>query len=251
MTTMNPQSKTMRQSTLDKKNELSLNSGKSLSIYFKILINYAQMVSIIHNLELKWPFYVTTYLKVTGNVGTISTELLSLDCLISDYNIDINAIYLKALITILIYTMFLTTASFIFTMRQVIFRKKRQINKLIILAIVLSIMIQPNSIKETSNIFNCQKIQEQSYLTRQMSILCYTFDHKKWVYKFFFSDELIPNFIIKMTLFGIPILLFWIVLYPITCLFYLIFHRKQLENIQIKIKMGFYLNGYKKNYFYW
>ena len=42
-------------------------------------------------------------------------------------------------------------------------------------------MIQPNSIKETSNIFDCQEIENESYLSRQISILCYTFDHIDWV----------------------------------------------------------------------
>ena len=163
--------------------ERNFNSAKSLSIYIKIFINYAQMVSIIHSLELKWPYYVANYLKITGNVGTISSELLSLDCLIYDYEINMSPIYLIALMNILIYAIFLLIASSYFMMRQILLNKKRQINKLIILAVVLSIMIQPNSIRETSNFFNCQEIENKSYLIRQISIVCYTSDHKEWVFK--------------------------------------------------------------------
>ena len=165
-----------------KSDHISLKSGKSLSIFIKIFINYAQMVSIIHSLELKWPYYVTTYMKVTGNIGTISSEFLSLDCLITDYNIDLNPIYLKALINVVIYVIFLGGAVIFFILIQIISKKRRKINNLIILTIVLSIMIQPNSIKETSDMFNCKEIEGQSYLIKQMSIPCYTSNHSDWVF---------------------------------------------------------------------
>jgi len=56
-----------------------------------------------------------------------------------------------------------------------------------------------------------------------------------------------------MYTFGVPLLIFWILLYPLICLFYLIYHKKEIKigQADIKIKMGYYLNGYKDNYFYW
>ena len=166
---------------IQKNTKCSLNPCRSISIYIKIFINYAQMVAIIHSLELKWPYYVENYLKITGNVGTISNELISLDCLISDYNINVNSIYLKSLVDILIYLVFLVSASFIFFIRHHIMRKRKQMNRLIILAVVLSIMIQPTSLKETSDIFNCQTVEGQSYMAARTSISCFTSEHNQWV----------------------------------------------------------------------
>jgi len=56
-----------------------------------------------------------------------------------------------------------------------------QTNKFIILVIVLSILIQPNSIKDTSDIFTCQEIEDKYYLTAEMTEECYTKNHEKWV----------------------------------------------------------------------
>ena len=113
----------------------------------------------------------------------MNTQLFSLDCLISDYNLNIEVIYLKALANIMIYVGFLFTASWIFVLKNLINKKKNESNKLIILVIVISILMQPNSIKDTSDIFNCQSINQNSYLAQQMKVKCYTSDHTNWVKK--------------------------------------------------------------------
>ena len=51
--------------------------------------------------------------------------------------------------------------------------------------------------------------------------------------------------------FGSPILFYWIFLYPLTCLFYMIFNRKDNGQINIRIKMGYFMNGYKPEHYYW
>ena len=161
-------------------NTIDMNkSGKELSIFFRIFINYSQMIAIIHSLELKWPFYVASYLKITGNIGSISSQLLSLECLIAEFDLSISAIYLKALMNIIIH--FILIAIVIFLLKNFLMKNKNGNNQFIILFIVLSIMIQPNSIKETSDLFNCQRIQENSYLVKEMSLLCYTDAHFHWV----------------------------------------------------------------------
>lgn len=44
---------------------------------------------------------------------------------------------------------------------------------------------------------------------------------------------------------------YWICIYPITCLFYMIKNRKRLNNNEISAKMGFYINGYRDQYYFW
>lgn len=50
---------------------------------------------------------------------------------------------------------------------------------------------------------------------------------------------------------GIPSLTLWIVVFPAICLLYLIRKRKDLETFDVRLKMGYYLNGYKREYFFW
>ena len=158
------------------------NSSQSLSIFFKIFINYMQMISIIQGLELKWPYYVSNYLKIIGSLGYISGNFFSVDCLINDYDINLKAIYLQAFLIFFIYVVFFSIAAGFFMIRRIFFKKKQEFNTFIILMIVLSIMIQPISLKQTSDLFNCQDIENTRYLVQQISIPCYTDEHNQWVY---------------------------------------------------------------------
>ena len=61
---------------------------KGMSIYMKILLNYLQMLTIVQSFDLKWPFYVKNYLNFFASVGGgISPQVISVDCLLNDYNI--------------------------------------------------------------------------------------------------------------------------------------------------------------------
>lgn len=160
---------------------IPINHSKSLSIYIRIILNYAQMISIIRSLELKWPYYVENYLNIAGNIGTVSPQLFSLECIISDYNLSIDSIYFKPMLTFLIYVAFLFFSIIIFVMRSKVFKHKFQGRNIIITTIVLTVFMQPSNIKELSNIFTCQNISGTNYLTEKMSLECYTKDHLNWV----------------------------------------------------------------------
>ena len=166
-----------RTSNRTNKTGFPLTLGKSLSIYIKIFLNYSQTIAIIHNLELNWPSYVDNYLQIASNIGSVSTQFLSLECLISDFKMNINAIYLKAVASIFIYLVFLVSSASIFLIRKLLMKGIKEFNKFIILAIVLSIIMQPNSIKQTSDIFNCLKVGSHSYLIQEMSVECWTTEH--------------------------------------------------------------------------
>lgn len=158
-----------------------LNSSKSLSIYLRIFINYGQMIAIINSFSLKWPFYVSSYLNVSGNLGTISTQLFSLECLIYDFDLKINAIYLKALFTFVIYLSFLLSTLIVLLIEALILKQKQQKNTFIITIVVLSVLIQPNNLKEFFDIFNCVIINNKEYLSESISMECYSQEHKDWV----------------------------------------------------------------------
>lgn len=158
-----------------------LGGGKSISIYIKILINYSQMVGVIKDLQLKWPYYVFSFFNVIMNFGFISTGIVNIDCFVSDLQINTPIIYNKVLFTLAFYVLFLIGGIAFFSFRSFVLIKNKQFNRFVMFFLILSIMIQPNSIKEGTDLFVCQKVNDKSYLVKQMSEECYTQDHIYWV----------------------------------------------------------------------
>lgn len=169
---------------------LKLGGGKSLSIYIKILINYSQMIGVIKDLQLKWPYYVFSFFNVIMNFGFISTGIVNIDCFVSDLQINTPTIYIKVLFTLTFYILFVIGGIAFFSFRSVVLRKTKQFNRFVMFFLVLSIMLQPNSIKEGTDLFVCQKVSDKSYLVKQMSEECYTEYHIDWVTLFFIINEL-------------------------------------------------------------
>lgn len=173
-----------------------LEGGKSISIYIKILINYSQMVGIIRDLQLKWPYYVDNFFNVMMSFGFISTGIMNFDCFVSDLQLETSTIYLKMLFSLAFYILFIFGGVSFFLFRRFVMKKKKQFNKFIMFFLILSIMIQPNSIKEGTDLFVCQKVGDQkSYLVNQMSEECYTSNHIFWVS--FFLMKKINNIFLK------------------------------------------------------
>jgi len=59
------------------------------------------------------------------------------------------------------------------------------------------------------------------------------------------------NVFIKNSIFVYPFMAYWILIYPVTCLIYMIHNRNKLHDIEINAKLGFYINGYQDDYYYW
>ena len=178
---MKPQSQShtsMKSTTYDSNNlDGKLEGAKSISIYIKILINYSQMMGIIKTLDFGWPNYVVNLFSFLSNLGFFSIQILTLDC----FWTGMKALYLRAIATLIFYVSFLFTAMIFFTIRKLYSRKKNIFNKFIMFFLVFSVMLQPNFIKENSDIFSCKKVINKSYLLQQMSLECYTNEHFLWV----------------------------------------------------------------------
>lgn len=156
-------------------------SERSISLFFKILINYAQMLTLVSSLQLKWPSYLNSYFRTSNNMGSFSTQVISFDCLNEDYNIQISSIYIKPLAILLVYLFLFALALVIFLVERSFFRSRFKMSKLLIMIIVLNTMIQPNSLRETADILNCQNVIDKKYLVEKISLECYTNEHKFWV----------------------------------------------------------------------
>lgn len=140
------------------------------------------MIGIIKNLELKWPYYLMPFFNIAMNLGFLSTtEIINIDCLISNSKIELAAFYIKAQLTLYFYIIFVSVAASFYSIRHFIFKKRNQFQHFIMFFLVFSIMIQPSSIQIGTNFFVCQKIGEKSYMIYQISEECYTENHIGWV----------------------------------------------------------------------
>ena len=156
----------------------------ALSIYMKILLNYIQMISIIQSFNLQWPSYVESYLEIFTKMGGVSTQVISPDCLLQDYNIDVENIYIQtALILLLPFGIFLI--AYIILTLSYLMRKKNRGFRFIVIIIVVSIFVQPAVIKSLFNNLKCKKIENHQYLYANMMIDCNSESHLRWVFFFF------------------------------------------------------------------
>lgn len=158
---------------------------KGLSIYMKILLNYLQMITIVQSFELKWPFYVRNYLNAFSTVGGgISTQVISIDCLLNDYDLSIVPLYGQTFIlSVLPFVIYISAAVVLFVIT--IFKRKNQGIRFVVVVIVVSVFLQPSIIKILFDNLSCKTIDQNSYLTQDMSIECDSDSHMTWV-KFLF-----------------------------------------------------------------
>ncbi len=63
------------------------NEKKSLAINMKIFVNYTQMIGIISQFDLQWPYRVKDVVVLQSNLSALSNQLFFLDCLLKSYKI--------------------------------------------------------------------------------------------------------------------------------------------------------------------
>lgn len=153
---------------------------KGLSVYLKVLLNYLQMISIIQSLELKWPFYVRNFLNVYSNIGGVSNQILSVDCLLQHYNIQTESIYIQTVLTLIIpFAIFCVSMIILWVIYMK--NKKPQTIRFIVIVIVVSIFLQPSIIKSLFDNITWEEIDGVSYLKADLLIDCDTNSQKEWV----------------------------------------------------------------------
>ena len=160
-------------------NKEDMNIG--LSIYLKLFLNYLQMVSIIQSLELNWPFYVRNYLNLYSNIGGVSTQIISFDCLLQNYKIKIEPVYIQTLLTLFLpFGIFFITLAILLLL--FIVKRRSQLIRFIVTIVVVSIFLQPPIIKALFDNLICKQIENNQVLQIDMTIDCNSDGHYKWVF---------------------------------------------------------------------
>ena len=113
-------------------------------------------------------------------------------------------------------------------------KRKDWWHMLILNYIIISFFLQATVIKELTIIFQCKTIDDSTYVLSSLNTSCEDNYYMRW-----------------RNMFYLPVLSFWIIIFPFLCLSKLFAARNNLENPQIKLYFGFFYFGYKPEFFYW
>ena len=65
--------------------QITKENENTMSVSFKIFMNYLQMIAIVSSFDMKWPFYTRNFFAYQG-VGSYSSDFFSLECLVKRKN---------------------------------------------------------------------------------------------------------------------------------------------------------------------
>ena len=202
------------------------------SIYFKILMNYIQIVMLTISFNLNWPTIVLDMFNDQAKVGGSSDQLFSIDCFIGD---SANPYYAELILLDLIPIVFGSILLITWLIWGKIQKSSNLKEKIIGSIVVQLFFFQPSLIKYNFSMFNCKEITPGDYyLTKAMSIQCWKTEH------------LIYSFAV-----AIPSILIWCISIPIILVVFLYKNSSKLLEIEEKLKYGFLYKGYKPQHFYW
>ena len=156
-----------------------------ISVNFRILFDYLQMVSIIQNVRFQWPIYLTKYLKVYSYLS-FTNQFFSFDCFTYEYEISISPVFLKLIFAQM--TPFFNCA--IFILYFCLFQGKKsekdiKLTKAVIVIFVVFTYSQLSAINKLFEMISCDEINNVSYLNIDFHFVCWTNEHQYWVRNFF------------------------------------------------------------------
>lgn len=211
-------------------------SASLLKVHYKILINYIQLSTIILTINLEWADMITRLFEIYGFVGDTTKQLFSHDCLVHDIHSGTHVFYIK-LYAVIIYPfiIFLITAM-LFCGISIYTKSAYYIKGPMVSALtILLFLAHPNVVSLLMDAFDCIEINENEYWVKNyMDIECWGKEHY--------------NFTVFIVL---PGLIIWGFMMPIFSLYFLSRNRKELFNLDIKVKYGFMYSGYGLKTYYW
>jgi hypothetical protein len=213
---------------------------KSLkSIYMKILINHFQLVSISASFNLDWPRLVLNVLQGQENIGVVTDQILSIDCLLSGYTNDNHTEYVyytKLIIAVFLPIVIIIACTIIWGIVSCYKYSTKYLKQELVASIIILLFLVHSSIVQSMfSTFNCMELDPGEYwLLDNLDIRCWDSQH------IFFAIAL-----------SLPGIVVWVIGVPTVSLIMLYRNRKKLSRIEIRLKFAFLFNGYKQQYYYW
>ncbi len=208
------------------------------SIYIKIFTNYLQLVMITTQFDLEWPELVLELFSIQKQSGTITDQVFSVDCYLTDGSSDAyQEVYFQKLIVLALVPAILWFLSFVFwgIMAQKNQDRTYLRKEMIATDVILFFLVHPNITRSSFAVFSCMEIEDKGYfLLDNLDIECWTGKH----------------YLYSMTL-ALPCIIVWVLGTPALVLYYMYKHRLNLLEIDNRLRFGFLYTGYRNKKFYW
>lgn len=236
-------------STTNLRNTENASKKLLLSAYMKILTNFMQSLAIIACLNLDWGELAEIFLPIVKSSAGNMHKIISLECLIGKTIFFIELILIKILQIDSEIAFFLKIGSvllqpfligiflllfWLFAIKIYglnIYESFSNFLKSMSILIILSLSSIINCLFE---FLNCVKIDGKEYVASSLNIVCESEN-----YTHLRNTIVIPSFV------------FYLFVFPTSIFTFMFFNRKSLFSGDCLSKIGFLLNGYKKNTYYW
>ena len=215
--------------------------------YFKIYLNYSQIISIISTLNLTWNEKLTKFFQAYTLTSGNLQQMIALDCMIESMTIFIYEYIINILgelsyyfrMVVLVFYPFLFS---VFLMAfWLIYKFYHKVGFFYVLerffitsGMIMVFFISP-IINILSDFLNCTQIYENYYITNFLIEKCN--DNSKYTF--------------VRNVFVIPSLFFFAFIFPFFFFVYMFKNRQNLYNYKIMAKVSFWMNGYSIKTFYW
>jgi len=206
----------------------------SMSIHFRIFMNYNQVSMLMSSLQVKWPVDLLSFfegLKMTGNASQFA---FSNECLTSDSSI--NYLYQKAIVVAVTPVILIILACLVWGIVALFKRKTEYLRVHVVCSvIVLLLSMQPIVLQSSLQLFPCVEVEPGSlWLLHDMRVACWEGEHHTFAF-----GVALPAILIWCI--GTP-LFFWAVLF------------RQRKNLQEQVnvrRIGFLYSGYHPRFYFW
>lgn len=188
-----------------------------------MLMNFFQIISIFNIFEFAQNEIDGSTNEIIRWLSGYAFSFFSFECLFQNQTEILTSTYFKALIYSIL-PFFLVLPILILFRNQ-----KKKWKKLLITISITLFLIQPAILESLFNILKCTKISDDYYLSKDLSVLCYTRDYNQWV-----------NFLV------VPAFLFYIVGLPIVFIVKFLIYKKK-DKIK---KVALFTHGFQPKYFY-
>jgi len=205
-----------------------------LSIYMKIFMNYLQLVLACTSVNLNYPKQFLDFSRAQGKVGSVDDQVFSFSCYFDNPD-SIESIQKKILIIAIAPVLVALLAAFAWTCIKIIRRNTSfALCKGEASVIIVFFLLHPTITRNAFSQFDCMTIDSgERWLVSNLTVKCWEGSHTT----------------VALTL-ALPSLVLWVFGLPALTLLYLA-TRKDLDSIDVKLKVGFIINGYRKQRYFW
>jgi len=206
----------------------------SMSIQFRIFLNYNQVSMLMSSLQVKWPVDLLSFfegLKMTGNASQFA---FSNECLMGESSLKY--LYQKAIVVAVTPVVLIMLAYFVWGTVALLRRKTEYLRVHgVCSVIVLLLSMQPIVLQSSLQLFPCVEVEPGSlWLLHDMRVACWEGEHRIFAFGV-----------------ALPAMVIWCICTPLFFWALLYRQRKNLQNHINVRRIGFLYSGYHPKFYFW